>query len=136
MGNFLVVLKFHRLFLKLNSSIYNILSQLVREANNAHGKLVKVTPNFFHYEISATKRSRKHCSSRHHSWKLLFIVALFMKASALFISASFTNNRVFACIIFLSLYKRLRTHTHFLKCMINKHVLINLVSLNKNFSPC
>jgi hypothetical protein len=47
-------------------------------ANSECGKLVKVIQNFACYEISATKRSRKHCSPWHYLLKILIISAIFI----------------------------------------------------------
>ena len=74
------------------------------------GKLVKVMLNFLCYRISASKSSREHCSSRHHSLERLSIVGI-----------------VHFCMqLCLSLYKRLKAQTKFLKMHENRILTLNL----------
>jgi hypothetical protein len=49
--------------------------------NSVSGKLVKMNSIFVHYEISATKRSREHCSSLALFNKILFVATLFTKSA-------------------------------------------------------
>ena len=78
--------------------------------------------------LSVTKRSRKYCSSQSHSLKILFIVVLF-------ILTLFTDKHVFVYKCFYHSKSILEHALIFLKCMVNEHVFMNLVSLNKSFNP-
>ena len=78
-------------------------------------------------KLLPSKDFRKYCSSWDYS----------LKMPALFILGVFTNKHVFAYECFF-LYQSTRTLEHaliFSKCMVDEHVFVNLVSLNKNFSP-
>ena len=59
-----------------------------------------------HYEICATKRSRRHLSSLHNSLLILFIISLFTKN---------TSTVQFSLKYFKLLYKWLKTCTRFLQ---------------------
>jgi hypothetical protein len=63
--------------------------------------------------------------------EILFMATIIVEVHALFVLAQFTDKHVFA-------YNSTSTLVHtliFLKCMVNKHVVMNLVSFNTKFTP-
>lgn len=86
------------------------------------------------WEISAPKTSKKHCSSKHYSLNILIIASLFTENIET-IHPSTICRQACVCIFVYNSTNILEYTIKFQNCMINEHVFLNLVSLNKKFNP-
>ena len=99
------------------------------EISEGHTKFLYTT------KLVPSKDLGKHCSSQHYSLNLLFITTLFIES---ILSWHYSLTSMSSILFYFIFYHSLSALEHaliFLKCMVNEHVCMNLVSLSKDFSP-
>ena len=88
---------------------------------------------FLRCEISVTKTFRTRCSTWHRSLKILYIAAITKRVDI--IHPSTIHKQVHVCIWFFYHSTSILEHTlTFLKCMVNKLVFMNWLSLVKKIA--